>query len=539
MRDKAPASVRAWRRRTILAATLIAAGVATATAPAPARAQAAPNQAVVDRLVQMNQKALDDYDTLEFDSAKRRLLEALVIGKKAGLDNHPVLARTYVHLGAVYLTGYKDRQKSLQSFIRALEIDPSITIQKSMLSSELADVFAQATRQAKPRAAAAPPPPPPPKPAPVETPKAVVAPPPPRPAPATQAHRGTLPVEGEVPPPPLPAKASGKNQDSDSEEPDLPVHINALDCPVNDETPPEKNVAVRCAVAPELGATSVTLLYRVPGSEDFVESPMKKTPKGWFVGRIPKKAVSGKAVQFYFEARDRAGKALASNGRGDSPNLILIREHADGDSADGDDEGRRPEVEENPLEDTRDVPSQFGRRRWWLGLMAGSGIGYAGGDGPEARTELRGVFLPGIAFSSLGHLAPEIGLQLGAHLALSLQGRNQYIPQAKKYERYAATGAQSVLLRVLLMTGQHRVRAYGAAMVGGGEGFRLVIYPDPQDRNFKDTVRGGPGLAGLGAGVTVDVTSAFSLVLELNGLVGFPHFSAVADGHAGFQVNFN
>jgi hypothetical protein len=52
-------------------------------------------------------------------------------------------------------------------------------------------------------------------------------------------------------------------------------------------------------------------------------------------------------------------------------------------------------------------------------------------------------------------------------------------------------------------------------------------------------VRGGPGLAGLGAGVTVDVTSAFSLVLELNGLVGFPHFSAIADGHAGFQVNFN
>ncbi|HEY2902163.1 MAG TPA: tetratricopeptide repeat protein [Polyangia bacterium] len=535
MRDKAPACVRAWRRRTILAAALITATVA-ATAP-PARAQTAPNQAIVDRLVQMNQKALDDYDTLEWDSAKRTLLEALVIGKKAGLDNHPVLARTYVHLGAVYLTGYKDKQKSLQSFIRALEIDPSITIQKSMLSSDLADVFAQAARQAKPRAAAAPPPPPPPpKPAPVETPKVAAAPPPP---PPSQAHRGTLPVEGDVPPPPPPVKASGKNDDSDSEEPDLPVHINALDCPVSDETPPEKNVAVRCAVAPELGAASVTLLYRVPGSEDFVESPMKKTPKGWFVGRIPKKAVSGKAVQFYFEARDRADKAIASNGRGDSPNLILIRERTDSDSAGGDDEGRHPEVEENPLEDTRGVPSPFGQRKWWLGLMVGSGIGYAGGDGPEARTELRGLFLPGIAYSSLGHLAPEIGVQLGSHLALSLQGRNQYIPQAKKYEKYAATGAQSVLLRLLLMTGQHRVRAYGAAMVGGGEGFRLVIYPDPQDRNFKDTVRGGPGLAGLGAGVTVEVTSAFSLVLETNGLVGFPHFSAVVDGHAGFQVNFN
>ena len=92
---------------------------------ARAQDQAAQNgQAVVDKIVQMNKRALDDYDTLEWDSAKRTLLEALVAGKKAGLDNHPVMARTYVHLGCVYLTGLKDRQKGLQSFARAIEIDP-------------------------------------------------------------------------------------------------------------------------------------------------------------------------------------------------------------------------------------------------------------------------------------------------------------------------------------------------------------------------------------------------------------------------------
>ena len=86
---------------------------AVALSPRTAMAQ---DQAAVDKLVQMNKKALDDYDTLDWDAAKRILLDALVAGKKAGLDNHPVMGRTYIHLGAVYITGFKDRQKGLQSF---------------------------------------------------------------------------------------------------------------------------------------------------------------------------------------------------------------------------------------------------------------------------------------------------------------------------------------------------------------------------------------------------------------------------------------
>ena len=51
----------------------------------------------------------------DWESAKKRLLDALMTGKKAGLDNHPVLARTYIHLGAVYITGFHDKQKGMQS----------------------------------------------------------------------------------------------------------------------------------------------------------------------------------------------------------------------------------------------------------------------------------------------------------------------------------------------------------------------------------------------------------------------------------------
>ncbi len=106
----------------------------------------AQDQAAIDKIVQMNKKALDDYDTLEWDAAKKTLLDALVAGKKAGLDNHPVMARTYVHLGAVYITGFKNRDKAIQSFIRALEIDSAIQLSKGIATSEVNEAFNEAKR---------------------------------------------------------------------------------------------------------------------------------------------------------------------------------------------------------------------------------------------------------------------------------------------------------------------------------------------------------------------------------------------------------
>ena len=67
--------------------------------------------------------ALADVDDLEWDRAKKTLLDALILAKKSGLENDPIMARTYVHLGVVYVTGFKNREKAIQSFSRALEID--------------------------------------------------------------------------------------------------------------------------------------------------------------------------------------------------------------------------------------------------------------------------------------------------------------------------------------------------------------------------------------------------------------------------------
>ena len=56
----------------------------------------------------------------------------------------------------------------------------------------------------------------------------------------------------------------------------------------------------------------------------FTEVEMKKTPKGWFQGRIPERVIYGSSVQLYFEARNAVGKPIVRNGEEQSPNLILI-----------------------------------------------------------------------------------------------------------------------------------------------------------------------------------------------------------------------
>jgi hypothetical protein len=238
----------------------------------PAGRAFAQDQAAVDKLVQMNKKALGDYDTLEWDSAKRTLLDALVAGKKAGLDNHPVMARTYVHLAAVYLTGFKDRAKAMQSFARALEIDPTIQLSKGIETAEVSAAFAEAQRKAgggggdDSGAAAS----------------------------SGKRHRRGPVMEGDTPASERAHKKASSDDEDDGGEPDLPAHISALDCPTPDEAIIDKPLVLRCAVAPSLPVASVYLLYRAPGKEDYTEVIMTKTPKGWLQAKVPKKAVDGK-----------------------------------------------------------------------------------------------------------------------------------------------------------------------------------------------------------------------------------------------------
>jgi hypothetical protein len=121
---------------------------------------------------------------------------------------------------------------------------------------------------------------------------------------------------------------------------------------------------------------------------------------------------------------------------------------------------------------------------------------------------------------------------------VSLQGRIQYIPQVSGRPA-TASEAVAFLGRLLYFMGGKTVRFYGAGILGAGEGFRLYLENLKRTNNrsdVNDTVRGGPVVVGVGAGMAVGLSDSWNVFLEVNGLAGIPAFSMVADVNVGVRL---
>src|SRR5690349_8874273 len=70
------------------------------TCATAAHAQEAP---AVAQVLELNRKAVSDYENLNFDEARAELREALALCDRNNLGNHAVRARTYLTLGVVLL----------------------------------------------------------------------------------------------------------------------------------------------------------------------------------------------------------------------------------------------------------------------------------------------------------------------------------------------------------------------------------------------------------------------------------------------------
>src|SRR3954451_7374028 len=104
--------------------------------------------AAVQRMIELNRKALTSYQAKDFEGAKQALLEAVVAGKEAGLANDRMIARTYVHLGAVYVDCLQDLARGVRYLVNAIKIRPDINITPSLVTPTLTDAFAEAKREA-------------------------------------------------------------------------------------------------------------------------------------------------------------------------------------------------------------------------------------------------------------------------------------------------------------------------------------------------------------------------------------------------------
>jgi hypothetical protein len=132
-------------RSTCVFLVLTVLAIATASLPAaPAQAAKTTGDAV-EKVTNLNKKAIAAYNKRDYDEARAALREALdLCNSSPGLDKHPIKARTHIHLGVVNIVGFKQRDLGIKHFRKALEIQPDIKLTKSLSTPDLEEAFTEA-----------------------------------------------------------------------------------------------------------------------------------------------------------------------------------------------------------------------------------------------------------------------------------------------------------------------------------------------------------------------------------------------------------
>jgi hypothetical protein len=481
--------VHALFRVTVLAALLLSSTrVLADAAPDPDEA--------VDQITQMNRDAVTAFQAKKYEDARKVLKQALDLASSAGLDKHPIKARTHIHLGIVIMVGFNQRDLGIKQFKKAIEIQSDIGLTKSLVTPELTAAF----NEAKGGAGAGP----------TTTPST------PPPTPATP------------PPPSTPAPAA---------EPDVPA--SGLVHEAVAEGKQGSAISVTVAVQNDLQFEKIILAYRPEGATEFLGREMKEVANGRYGAEIPNSATSGGTVAYYIEAEDAEGAPVAARGSVDNPLVIHLLgvgvSHKTGDDED----------EDEDEDDDDEGPDH----KYFVGMLIGSGFGYATGTGDTNADVV--INPPGVAPSGLVQVAPEVGYYMSSSLMLSLQIRYQYITgttdiYAQNRTYHTANYAFAAFAKATWRFGDAKFHPFFSLAAGGGRIRHVVSFKNQMLMNCGpshtevciDTIGAGPVLLGPGGGLMYDFTESLSGVVQVNSVLAFPDFSAHLDANFGVAYNF-
>jgi len=473
-----------------------------------ARAQNDDNNPAIEKITQLNKKALDAYNDLEFEEARKLLKQALDMCTSAGLDKHPVAARTHIHMGVVLIAA-KQQDLGIKQFKKALEIEPEIQVTKALANPEILESFKSAGNDM----------------------------PPPGAAPAG---------EGSTAPPAEAARPRVEPED-----------VKGIQ-----HTPPSrarrgKAIPISAVVGSDVkGFTKVMLEYRPEGAPEYLEREMKKSGNK-YTAEIPASATDGNLITYYIEADndDDNADSIATSGSEERPYSISLSGPAEGGgSGGGDCEGDDCDEASPP---------------YFVSLMAGIGYGFTTGNG---EINDRNKVSPGIAPASAAQIAPEVGYFITPSFRLSLQFRYQivsgttplnldkYLSPAYKQmymgdlekcgpDHLCSTRTKSaiaVLARGTWLFGSGLFRPYFSLALGGGQIRHLVKFKNSLppvcgvngDQVCVDTVVSGPIFAGPGGGVLLAILPNVGVLVDITSVLGFPNFTYNFDLNGGVAVRF-
>lgn len=229
----------------------------------------------MDVIRKLSANAMQSFDMLDYENAKKLLVAAVAKAKTSGLESDPAMARVYLNLGIVYFAGLNDADSARVAFLDAVRVDPGIEIDPAYKTAEMQALLDE--------------------------------------------------VKDKVEPKPSPG---GATRDCSA--------VKGIQHTLIDTARASEEVRVEALLGSDVQAARMALHYRMHPAEgvadaDFSEIKMKSEDGCAFVAAIPGSLVALGVIHYYVAAYDDQGRVLASKGSSRTPNLIEVT--ASGDSA--------------------------------------------------------------------------------------------------------------------------------------------------------------------------------------------------------------
>ena len=434
-----------------------------------------------------NKEAMESYDMMDYEAAKKLLHQALATAKKAKLDKDPVTAHVYLSIGiAAFAAGDTDGAKA--AFTSAVQIDPKIQIDAAYKSPELVKLLDEA-----------------------------------------RASAGS-------------SSSSGGSGSGSSE----PVGDSGIDCSsvkgvqhvIIDTAKAGVAQPIELFLGSDIKPVKVSVWWRSEGQTDFSEAKLTKQGDCKYTGQIPAAAMHGGLVHYYVGAFDANNKMMAGKGSSGSPNIIELSGG-----------GQIKNDEEDPISGTK-KPKSGGDAspastvsvsggviaggkapKVMIAVMGGTGFGYVTGD-TEGGNPVESCCIG----NSFVVLTPELGYYVNSQISVGIAARVG-LPIGANVNAMDRDGHSTIApafllrLRYALSPSGEGIRVM--AQVGGGvmrNTIKLKGQPSGMDT---DIVGQGPLLIGAGVGYTKKLGGALSFVADASALGGI----AVTSKVGGLTVN--
>jgi hypothetical protein len=467
---------------TIRLAALLA-GLTLLTVAELARAQDG-NPAAVDKITKLNKKAVDEFENLNFDPARKILKDALDACSRSGLEGSQIAARTHVHMGVVLFAGFKQKDEALAEFKKALEIAPEIKLDKLLATPEIQEVFDQ----------------------------------------AVEAQKG------------------GKGDKSGGE---AAASADAITHEPITRATQGKPIQINVTLDSSVKAKKVMLSFSADGSEDFGEREMKEASPGNWMGEIPASATAGAKVSYYIEVDGDDDQVVASKGSAVSPLVVSLR--GPGGAALGPGKGQK-KVVPLPKKEESEGPSWYVALGIGSGFGWTTGTGEVYSQdvvkpGGFAAAKL-GQLTPEVGY----FLSPDLILSLQLRFQKVSGATSFYANDATTCGTSTICAPPSLAIsgfaRAHFLFHFDDLHPFLSAALGGGSIRHVTSFPSmpkcgsDMKTTCVDTVDSGPIFIGGGGGLLYNLSDTFALMAESNLLLGFTNFTFNVDINVGVAVEF-